>query len=100
MQTIQGPPFYQQVAGTVVLCDVTISLTNSYSDITDLDLNCRTLRDNTLPAATAEQLGELQQNMQFISKVGKTSLGSFISVYVQHLNNRIRDDQVGPGPHV
>ena len=74
VQTIQGPPFYQQVAGTVVLCDVTISLTNSYSDITDLDLNCRTLRDNTLPAATAEQLGELQQNMQFISKVGKTSL--------------------------
>ena len=73
MQTIQGPPFYQQVAGTVVLCDVTISLTNSYSDITDLDLNCRTLRDNTLPAATAEQLGELQQNMQFISKVGKIS---------------------------
>ena len=69
-ETIQAPPFYHQVAGTVILCDVMISVTSSYSSVTDLDLSCRTLYDNTLPPATPEQLGELSQNLQFISKIG------------------------------
>ena len=68
---MQGPPFYQQIAGTVILCDVSVALTSSFSEISDLDLNCRVLYDNTQAPATAEELAELQQNVQFLTKVGE-----------------------------
>ena len=71
VERVQAPPFYQQIAGTVVLCDVSVALTNSFSEISDLDLNCRILYDNTQDPATAEQLQELQQNVQFLTKVGQ-----------------------------
>ena len=72
MERVQGPPFYQQIAGTVILCDVSVALTSSYSEIADLDLNCRILFDNSLEPATTEELEELQQNVQFLTKVGET----------------------------
>ena len=54
----------------MILCDVTMTVSTSYSTISDLDLSCKTLYDNTLEPATPEQLGELSRNLQFISKVG------------------------------
>ena len=69
-----APPFYKQIAGTVVLCDVSISVTSSYSDVRDLDLSCKTLYDESLPPATPEQLGELSESLQFFTKIGKEIL--------------------------
>ena len=66
-----APPFYKQIAGTVILCDVSISVTSSYSDVRDLDLSCKTLYDESLPPATPEQLGELSESLEFFTKIGK-----------------------------
>ena len=62
---------YLQVAGTVILCDMSISVTSSYSDVRDLDLSCKTLYDESLPPATPEQLGELSESLEFFTKIGK-----------------------------
>ena len=69
-----APPFYKQIAGTVVLCDVSISVTSSYSAVSDLDLSCKTLYDESLPPATPEQLEELSESLQFFTKIGKGML--------------------------
>ena len=71
IETVTAPPFYKQIAGTVVLCDVSISVTSSYSAVSDLDLSCKTLYDESLPPATPEQLGELSESLQFFTKIGK-----------------------------
>ena len=70
VETVAAPPFYQQIAGTVILCDMSVSVTSSYSDVRDLDLSCKTLYDESLPPATPEQLGELSRNLQFFTKIG------------------------------
>ena len=71
IETVTAPPFYKQIAGTVILCDVSISVTSSYSDVRDLDLSCKTLYDESLPPATPEQLGELSESLEFFTKIGK-----------------------------
>ena len=48
LETVTAPPFYQQVAGTVVLCELQLSLSSSLSSLDNMDLSCRTVTSYSL----------------------------------------------------
>ena len=64
-----APPFYQQISGTVILCDLTF--TTDLTSILSVSLSCKTLQDPSLPPATAEQIGQMTQIVEFYGKIGK-----------------------------
>ena len=59
------------MAGTVILCDVAVTVTTSFSDIKSVDLSCKTLFDESLPPATEEELGQLTESVGFYATVGE-----------------------------
>ena len=72
-----APPFYQQVAGTVVLCELQLSLSSSLSSLDNMDLSCRTVTSNSLTDTTVgvqcapQCLGEMESRVMELHTIEK-----------------------------
>ena len=63
-----APSFYEQISGTVILCD--LSFTTDLKTIESVSLECQSLLDPNLPAATEQELGIITKTIEFYGKIG------------------------------